>query len=175
MDSFATDIMEKSVEHTTRCSPIERSIGAIIIGDSVISKYVRSQYSKDPLFINSPSNIVVPISKIGSLENISTKLIIIRNQQKKTDLRAQYIVRKSISIKINYILSSISKYWQIINFDHYDYDIFEIDTIPEFYIVERRVKDWTKKHTHTHKRPLDSDEIVRIFIHNDVVLIHTTY
>jgi len=177
MDSFEPKNMEKSTKHTTRCSSIERSGGAIIIGASAISSYVRSQYSKNPLFINIPYNIVVPISKIGNLENITTKIKATPNTKENTNLRTQYIFRKQIIKQLKYILSSINKYWQIIEFDYYNYDIFEIDTIPGFYIVERRVKDCYKSnsdgHSHSHKRIWDCDEIVRLFIHNEVVLINT--
>ena len=168
MDSFATHNSTSTMSSTILFS----SHNALEINDPIIFKYINSQY---PL-IHIPdlyTNTMICISKIGSLEKISTKLNIIRNREQKTDFLAKNICSKIICSKMRHIVYSISKYWQIIDFDYYNYDIFEIDTIPGFYIVERCFKDWSKKHTHKH--PLDSDEIVRIFIHNEVVLIHTTY
>jgi hypothetical protein len=140
----------------------------IVINDPVISDYINLQCSSLPP-LKVCQSIYVPITKVGTLENISMKMAAPRNKKKYTDLRTQYIFRKPISSQIQYILNSIGKYWPDINFSYYDYDIFEIDAISKFYIIERHVKDKVKGL----KRTLDCDEIVQLFIHNDIVLKNT--
>ena len=181
MDSFTTnqlfrsssedaDSIQSTDELLTCKIPtwIFKTGNMIVINDPVISDYINLQYPTPPPRKVCQS-IYVPITKVGTLENISMKMAAPRNKKKYTDLRTQYIFRKPISTQIQYILNSIGKYWPDINFSYYDYDIFEIDAISRFYIIERHVKDKVKGL----KRTLDCDEIVRLFIHNDIVLKNT--
>lgn len=180
MDSFATQqLFRSSSEDADTIQSSEKLLNCkiptwifktgnmIVINDPVISDYINLQCPSPPLKVCQ--SIYVPITKVGTLENISLKMAAPRNKKKYTDLRTQYIFRKPISSQIRYILNSIGKFWQNINFSYYDYDIFEIDSIFGFYIVERHVKDKVKGL----KRTLDCDEIVRLFIHNDIVLKNT--
>lgn len=167
MDSFATQQLFKSpsiVSNTS--SSFFRNGNIIIISDFVISNYIKTQYPGFPPLppITVCQSILLPITKVGNLENISTKIWNSQNN-KNTNSFAQHIFRKQILKQLKYIVSNINKYWQRIDFDYYDYDIFEITTIPEFYIVERHVKE----RSHSHKRTPDCDEIARIFIHNDII------
>jgi hypothetical protein len=93
------------------------------------------------------------------------------NNKKNINLVNQYICKKSIFDKIKYILDGISKYWLNLDFKYYEYDIFEINTISQFYIVERRLKNIVKNRKHM----LDYNEIARLFIHKDIVLIITDF
>ena len=182
MDSFAThqlfrssssedaEAMQSTDDFITCKIPtwIFKTGNMIIINDLVISDYINLQYPVPPP-LKVCQSIYVPITKVGTLENISRKMVAPHNRKKYTDLRTQYIFRKPISSQIRYILSSIGKFWPDINFSYYDYNIFEIDAIPGFYIIERRVKEKVKGL----KRTLDCDEIERLFIHNDIVLKNT--
>ena len=189
MDSFAThqlfrssssedaDSIQSTDELLTCKIPtwIFKTGNMIVINDPVLSDYINSQYPTPPP-LKVCQSIYVPITKVGTLENISMKMAAPRNKKKYTDLRTQYIFRKPISNQIRYILSSIGKFWPDINFSYYDYDIFEIDAISRFYIIERHVKDKQQDQGNgntRHKRTLDCDEIVRLFIHNDIVLKNT--
>ena len=185
MDSFATqqlfrsssedaDTIQSSEKLLTCKIPtwIFKTGNMIVINDPEISDYINLQCPASPP-LKVCQSIYVPITKVGTLENISLKMAAPRNKKKYTDLRTQYIFRKPISNQIRYILNSIGKFWQNINFSYYDYDIFEIDVIPGFYIVERHVKDKQQGQSHRLKRTLDCDEIVRLFIHNDIVLKNT--
>jgi hypothetical protein len=181
MDSFTTnqlfrsssqdaDSIQSTDELLTCKIPtwIFKTGNMIVINDPVISDYINLQCPK-PSALKVCQSIYVPITKVGTLENISMKMVAPRNKKKYTDLRTQYIFRKPISSQIRYILNSIGKFWPDINFSYYDYDIFEIDAISRFYIIERHVKDKVKGL----KRTLDCDEIVQLFIHNDIVLKNT--
>jgi len=164
MDSFAIQQFTPPSFVSNTSSSFFRNGDIIIISDFIISNYIKTQY---PGFPPLPPNticqsILIPINKIGNLENISAKILSSQN----TNSLTKHIFRKQILKQLRYIASCINKYWQRIDFDYYNYDIFEITTIPEFYIVERHVKE----RSHSHKRTPDCDEIARLFIHNDFVI-----
>ncbi len=143
---------------------VEFNGSEFIIRDKVVAKYIRTIFNDHQY--SDIKEIQFCVSKICNLEKMFTKISTKEEKTTKYKLNEllKFLYNKNIYDKITAIIANTTIYFPTIDFNYYEYNIYEVIDCPTFYIIEQRERFF--------KNAIYNNIICYLFIHKNNIFMN---